>query len=313
MMLFLFLFLSLVTSSVAQKMEKPVNVKIVKVVDGDTTIIEKSMDQSNVQDFTKPFQNAKGKNVQVMITVEDSGKDRKKEQSPSTMHFNFDADSLMENAFAKAFLFSDSAFATGFTWKDSLSKYFSKGFDFNFDEEGGISDFDFDIHTDDEGKTISIKNGKGKTVVINGEEENVALNEKGTTKTKTKTIIINDEEQKNKKKIIVSTSVMVLDMDSEKDNEKDADNRRKSDKETDDFNFYPNPSDGNFILELNLNGKEEAYVQISDINGKEVYHERITDSGKISKSIDLGTNKNGTFIVTIKQGKRTISKKIIIE
>lgn len=318
MMLFIFLFLSLVTGAVAQEAEKPVKVKIVKVVDGDTTIIEKSMEQTNVEDFTNQFQNIKGKNVQVMITVKDAKKDEKNETSLSTMHFNFDTDSSMENLFAKAFAFSDSAFAMNFNWKDSLSKHFSKNFDFNLDEEVEMNDFDFDIHTDDGGKKVIIKNGKGKTVVINGDEDNVTLNESqlgrdenGTTKTKTKTIVIKDEKKKNKKKIIVSTSVTVVDMD--KDDERGSGSEGRAEKKEINFSFYPNPSDGNFILELNLDGKEEAKVLISDINGKEVYNERINASGKISKAINLGTNKNGTFIVTIKQGKRTISKKIIIE
>lgn len=304
---FIFLFLVLVTSSVAQEKENPVKVKIVKVVDGDTTIIEKSMDQANVQDFTKQFQDIKGKNVQVMVTVEDSDKDKKKEKSLSTMHFNFDIDSSMANLFSNAFSFSDSAFATNFTWEDSTSKNFSR----NFDEEGGIKDFDFDINIENEGKTVIIKNGKGKTILINGEKDSVIVNEdeNGTTKTKTKTIVINDEKQQNKKKIIVSTSVTVVDMD----NGRGSDNKRRSDKEEDNFRFYPNPSDGNFILELNLGGKEEADVRISDISGKEVYSEKISKTGKISKAINLGENINGIFIVTIKQGKQTISKKIIIE
>lgn len=314
-MLFVFLFLSLAISAIAQEAKKPVKVRVVKIIDGDTTTIEKSMDPSDVQDFTEQFQNSNGKNVQVMITVKDTNKDKENERCLSALHFNFDTDSSMEKLFAKAFSFSDSAFAMNFNWKDSLSKHFSRDFNFNFDEEGGMSDFDFDIHTDDEGKKVIIKNGKGKTVVINGDEDDVTMNESknenSTTKTKTKTIVIDDEKQKNKKKIIVSTSVTVMDMDDER--QRRSDSRRKSGQEEDNFSFYPNPSDGNFILELNLNGKEEAYVEISDISGKQVYSEKINESGKISKAINLGRNINGTFIVTVKQGKQTISKKIIIE
>jgi len=71
-------FLSVAAISVAQsKNESTVKVKIVKIADGDTTIIEKTMDEANVQDFTRQFQDVKGNNVQVMITIEDLEKDRK--------------------------------------------------------------------------------------------------------------------------------------------------------------------------------------------------------------------------------------------
>ena len=87
---------------------------------------------------------------------------------------------------------------------------------------------------------------------------------------------------------------------------------KKKNKEESNFSFYPNPSDGNFVLDLDLNGKDDAQVRITDMNGKEVYNEKITGNGKVSKSIDL-SGKKGTFIVTIKQGKKTTNKKIIIE
>ncbi|MFI5164389.1 MAG: T9SS type A sorting domain-containing protein [Bacteroidia bacterium] len=309
-------FLSLAAISIAQsKDEGNMKVKIVKIVDGDTTTIEKTMDEASVKDFTKQFQNLKGKNVQVMITVEGTGNDKKKNKSSSSMNFNFNMDSSSAGSFAKAFVFSDSAMKKNFVWNDSMLKNLPKNFDFNFDfnDEGKMNDFDFNINTDEDGKTVIIKDKGGKTVVINGDEDeedgnvSISQSESSSGKTQTKTIVINGDKSANKKKVIVTTSVTVVDMDD------DGNKRKRSDKEENNFNFYPNPSDGNFTLELNLNGKDDASVHITDINGKEVYNEKISGNGKTSKTINLGSDKKGTFIVIIKQGKKTTSKKIIIE
>lgn len=306
-------FSSIAVFSFAQNKEKePVKVKIVKIVDGDTVTIEKIMDESNAQDLTKQFQNIKGKNVQVMVSVDDKDNVAKKEKQPTSMHFNINMDSAMANAFGKCFMFSDSAHCKKFVWHDSIMKNMPKDFDFKFDEGAFMKDFDFDfnIDTQEDGRTVTIKHKGGKTIVINGEEENTSItsSEDGKTKTSTKTIIVEDDKTKTRKKVIVTTSVVVIDMDED---EKGSGGRKSKDEHN--FNFYPNPSDGNFVMDLDLNGKEDAQVRITDMNGKEVYNERFSGNGKTSKAISLGKDKKGTFIVTIKQGKRTSSKKIIIE
>ena len=271
--------------AVAQnKGNETVKVKIVKIVDGDTTTIEKTMDQASVHDFTKQFEDVKGKNVQVMVTVEDLDKDTpstslrgtkgKNKKEATSMNFKFDMDSAMAKSFAKAFVFSGDSLKE-LNFNDSIFKNLPKNFDFNFDlsagqagfdDEGMLNDFNFDINTDKDGKTVIIKNGKGKTIVINGDGDNANISksesDNGNSKTKTKTIVINDEKGKGKKKVIVSTSVMVMDMDNGKDDDVYKSDKKKS-KDDMEFNFYPNPSDGNFTLDLELNGKEDAQVKDS--------------------------------------------------
>ena len=309
----LFIFLSVIVFA-QDKSDDQVKVKIVKIVDGKTTTIEKTMSEASVKDFTKQFEDIKGKNVQVMITVEGNDKEKRKEKHASSMNFNFNMDSSTAHAFSKVFSMTDSSMTKSFAWNDSMMKNLPKNFDFNFDfdDEGEMNNFDFNINTDEGGKNVIITNKNGKKIVINGDEDNVTVSSsesnKAKTKTKTKTIVINGDKHRGNKKVIVSTSVQVIDMDDE-----GGDKTRKSDKEESTVNFYPNPSDGNFTLDVDLNGKEDAMVRITDINGKEVYNEKITGSGKTSKSINLGSDKRGTFIVTIKQGKKTTSKKIIIE
>lgn len=339
-------FISIASVSSAQNKDgKQVKVKVVKIVDGETTTIEKTMDEDNVKDFTKQFDNIEGKNVQVMITIEGDDKDKSstfhsssqagyKNKSAGSMHFNFDMpfdeagfDSSFARSFSKIFMLNDSTRPKNFVWNDSLMKNFPKdfNFNFNFDDKGEMNDFDFDINTDENGKTMIIKNNKGgKTITINGDEDdddedNATISksesENGKSKTKTKSIIISDDKHQNKKKVIVSTSVVVMDMDENegKSDKKKSKESRLAEGKEESFKFYPNPSDGDFVLDLDLNSKEEVSVLITDMTGKEVYKEKFSGNGKTSKTIDLGSEKKGTFIVTIKQGKITSSKKIIIE
>ena len=177
-----------------------------------------------------------------------------------------------------------------------------------FDFEGlekMMKDFEFDVQTSDDDKQVIIKTGRGKTIVINKDEDvQVEKSEDGKTKTKTKSFIV-ENEKGGKKKITVTTSVTVLEEDHDP-----AD--RVKDGESSSFSFYPNPSDGNFNLDLDLDGKKTVQVTITDISGKEIYNEKINGKGKVSHKIALD-GKRGTFIVTVKQGGKTQSKKIIIE
>jgi len=61
-----------------------------------------------------------------------------------------------------------------------------------------------------------------------------------------------------------------------------------------------------------VNGKDEAQVRITDMNGKEIYNEKISGNGKVSKVIDLNGKKRHVYC-SYKTSKEITSKKIIIE
>ena len=282
-----------------------VKVKVKKIIDGDTTVTEETMSESEVEAFTKQFENDKGKNKQLMITVENLNK---KEGHPQSMSFKAMIDSTMAHAFS----FSDSSFDMKFDWNDSSMKNFAKNFKFDFDPKDLMADFNIDIDSSDDGRVVIINKKNQKRISVTDDEDssdNENINS-DNTKTRKKSIVIEDENGRPRKKVIVSTSVSVIDMDDEKHESSKA-RSKKIEKETD-FSFYPNPNDGDFILELNTDEKKPAIVTITDINGKEIYNEKISGNGRINKSISLN-DKKGTFIVTIKQDKKIISKKIIID
>lgn len=81
-----------------------------------------------------------------------------------------------------------------------------------------------------------------------------------------------------------------------------------------DLSYYPNPSNGVFNLTFSLEKKGEVSVKVVDILGNEVYREKILDfDGRYDNKIDLSGKDKGIYVLQIIQGKKTLSRKILIE
>lgn len=84
--------------------------------------------------------------------------------------------------------------------------------------------------------------------------------------------------------------------------------------ELDDLAFYPNPSpNGRFKVRFKLPQEGELSIKVSNLEGKEVfsrYFERF--GGTYSEMIDLSGQKEGIYLLEIGQGKKRVTKKIII-
>jgi hypothetical protein len=81
-----------------------------------------------------------------------------------------------------------------------------------------------------------------------------------------------------------------------------------------DLMFYPNPSQGKFNLSFNLESKGKTLVRLYDMKGNTVYKEDLEDfSGMYSKEIDISDRGSGTFFLSITQGNRRITRKILVE
>jgi hypothetical protein len=72
------------------------------------------------------------------------------------------------------------------------------------------------------------------------------------------------------------------------------------------FSIYPNPSNGNFIIESNLNEKQT--IQIFDLNGRLILSQNIIGTSEIdARSLD-----NGFYNLTINNGFGISNKKVVI-
>jgi hypothetical protein len=71
--------------------------------------------------------------------------------------------------------------------------------------------------------------------------------------------------------------------------------------------LYPNPSSGTFQIDIPRN--EDCDIQIADVSGRIVYKKRLTSKSGIVEPF-LG---RGLYLVSIKQGTKTMHSKIVIE
>lgn len=84
--------------------------------------------------------------------------------------------------------------------------------------------------------------------------------------------------------------------------------------EMDNMKMYPNPNDGKFNLNFNLKNKADAEVTVYNMEGKQVYNEKLPNfSGDYNKAIDISSNSKGVYFVKIEQGKHSQVKKIVLD
>lgn len=113
---------------------------------------------------------------------------------------------------------------------------------------------------------------------------------------------INIGEDNNRKKIIVKSSV---------NSKKDASAIASS--SSFDVNVYPNPNNGSFTIELNLNNEEPATVKVVDASGKVVFKKNVKGKENHSLKVDLKKPSAGVYVVVIEQQNEIVKLKTIIE
>ncbi len=144
----------------------------------------------------------------------------------------------------------------------------------------------------DENKTIIIKCDKG--------DGNVTVKE------------INGKNCKNAHTIVCK---VIIEDTGEKDKSiiKESNNTKETLK-VDKLNFFPNPNTGKFNLSFSAESNGKTEVSILDANGKEVYKEIIPEfKGNYSKEIDISENPKGAYFLIVKQGKKAMTKKLIVQ
>lgn len=76
--------------------------------------------------------------------------------------------------------------------------------------------------------------------------------------------------------------------------------------------IYPNPNQGTFQIIMNNYVKENTVLEVVDTDGKVVYHTTL-ERGISSTSIDVATLKSGIYVLSIFDGKKPKTAKLIIQ
>ena len=113
--------------------------------------------------------------------------------------------------------------------------------------------------------------------------------------------------------IFESKRVRVIDVDGDEFGKKGAIDKDEE-LELDNLSFFPNPSsNGTLKVRFTVPDEDELNIKIFNLEGKEVYSryfERF--GGTYSETIDLSDQSEGMYLLEITQGKKRLTKKIII-
>ncbi|MGY0391140.1 reprolysin-like metallopeptidase [Bizionia sp. KMM 8389] len=78
------------------------------------------------------------------------------------------------------------------------------------------------------------------------------------------------------------------------------------------FSVYPNPNNGEFSVKFTPDSNEPISVEVFDIRGRKVYNNAYTNTGDFNESISLNNAESGMYILTVSQGAKKVSKKVIV-
>ncbi|MBL4703550.1 MAG: T9SS type A sorting domain-containing protein, partial [Flavobacteriales bacterium] len=76
---------------------------------------------------------------------------------------------------------------------------------------------------------------------------------------------------------------------------------------------YPNPSNGDFKIELNFIQSETATIEVLDITGKLLFRRIIQGNGIMLETVRLNYLNAGVYVLNVKTNSGIISQKILIK
>jgi subtilisin-like proprotein convertase family protein len=80
-----------------------------------------------------------------------------------------------------------------------------------------------------------------------------------------------------------------------------------------DFSLYPNPNNGNFNIQFTSNSSNEIKVGVHDLRGRLVFEKEYQNTGTFNQNLQLNNVQTGIYMVTVQDGERKETKKIVIE
>ncbi len=79
--------------------------------------------------------------------------------------------------------------------------------------------------------------------------------------------------------------------------------------------FYPNPNDGRFNIDFNVEEVMNTTVRVMDIAGQIIWEDQLGDfSGQYNKTVDISDEVgNGMYLLQIQRGEQVLTKKVAIQ
>jgi len=309
--------LLLTFDSTAQDKDSKIKIKVTTNENGETKTFEKEYDSreemENDPEYKEFFGN-KGPNFFHL----DHGKGR------AGFNFNFDDDiswvdstntSFQGNSF---FFKSDGDDDTNLFFKvdssdvDGQLKLFFKG-----DDGDGSSSFNFNFDDSMEELTehlFQLKKGIDTDVFFFDSYSEEGGHEELVERLRDLSKNHGSFDKHGSRVIIIRKKVIIKDLDDSDKELNKLSNKRSKALVLDDFNYYPNPSDGRFNLRFKVDNETPLSVKIYSLSGREIYGESYDSfRGTFNSEIDVSKHEEGIYLLEITQGDKVMNKKLLIE
>jgi subtilisin-like proprotein convertase family protein len=79
------------------------------------------------------------------------------------------------------------------------------------------------------------------------------------------------------------------------------------------FVMYPNPNNGTFTINFEAENTNPVEVSVYDLRGREIYTRSYTNQSLFNESIDLGAIQSAIYLLKVKNGTRSVTKKIVVD
>ncbi len=236
-----------------------------------------------------------------------------------SFNFNFDDEDIdgLKNFFNLDFHNSDKEGGQIFFFKSDSddddhffkldSSHKGSNFKFFFDEDGNSFDFDGESSFEElKEKLAELKEGLNEKNFFfhSGEGDLDSFLDK----------LQNLKDDESTRLIIIRKKVTIEDLTKEDSQLKKLGKRKSKALTLEDFNYYPNPSNGKFSLRFNMENEAPLSIKIYSLSGSEVYAESYDSfSGSFKSEIDLGKHDKGIYLLEIAQGNKVLNKKLILK
>lgn len=87
----------------------------------------------------------------------------------------------------------------------------------------------------------------------------------------------------------------------------------KDDFQFENFVLYPNPNKGNFIVRFNPYSNDDVKINVYDMRGRQIFEKSYANNGAFNQEINLDKAQSGVYLVTIANGGKKTTERIVIE
>ncbi|UOK42989.1 MULTISPECIES: reprolysin-like metallopeptidase [Flavobacterium] len=79
------------------------------------------------------------------------------------------------------------------------------------------------------------------------------------------------------------------------------------------FTLYPNPNNGNFKVQFESSSSNDIKINIHDISGRLIFEKSYQNNGYFSQNIQLNNTQTGVYLISVLDGDKQTTKRIIIK